>query len=585
MFDVEGHHPVLLSGSWDTTVSVWDLETMEYKRTLEGHTGQVSDLKIFSIGGNDAAVASCSTDTTVRVLFDFLGSIPKTDVIRHLFRHDLQGTAAHLQLTSTVWPRIKEAMKYVGLEMFFSIHYELFADALEYNRSDFLLEFLPQCRAGLVKCNNLTKKDEDKDGDGEDGDRFTYRCMDRNLLMRAIQVGNRVAIGIIVSCWCKFLCQLPTSEADPMYEVVEDEYFLIDVMEALADHSPREYEKLICSIRLMPVKGNRIPLGSNFLVRNSRTRNMELRDDLDSFSAGDYYYFLPVPYYASAQQLKVFDKVCNRLGSVAIFDSEAGNAVLTYSWLAYGMTGHLESMGVYLFFIVVSSVDIFLFEYVKDDLEGVYYAIAATELLLDAFYLKAEMDQFFDDSSRYFLHVWNYLDLLVIFGNIVCVLLRCIFWTDIVAYKFAASLFSIAMWFNMLHYLRAFESTGPLVSMILRISSDIKYLMVVLMLVLVGFSQAFWVVATRHTTSPFSTFDSSMLALFTFMVGDFTPFDLPGTSSSGSLDRYLQLLSTIYMLIVAILLLNLLIALMGDSFGTVKTDALAHWALYVTSHT
>ncbi|KAJ1426025.1 WD40-repeat-containing domain protein, partial [Ochromonadaceae sp. CCMP2298] len=37
---VAGHHPVLLSGSWDTTVSVWDLLTMEYKRTLEGHTGQ-----------------------------------------------------------------------------------------------------------------------------------------------------------------------------------------------------------------------------------------------------------------------------------------------------------------------------------------------------------------------------------------------------------------------------------------------------------------------------------------------------------------------------------------------------------------
>jgi hypothetical protein len=53
------------------------------------------------------------------------------------------------------------------------------------------------------------------------------------------------------------------------------------------------------------------------------------------------------------------------------------------------MSGHLESMGVYLFFIVVSSVDIFLFEYVKDDLEGVYYAIAATELVLYAFYLKA----------------------------------------------------------------------------------------------------------------------------------------------------------------------------------------------------
>jgi hypothetical protein len=93
-------------------------------------------------------------------------------------------------------------------------------------------------------------------------------------------------------------------------------------------------------------------------------------------------------------------------------------------------------------------------------------------------------------------------------------------------------------------------------------------------------SQAFWIVATRHTDSPFSNFDSAMLSLFTFMVGDYTPFELPGTSSSTSLDRYLQLLSTIYMLIVAILLLNLLIALMGDSFGTVKTDALAHWALH-----
>lgn len=102
-------------------------------------------------------------------------------------------------------------------------------------------------------------------------------------------------------------------------------------------------------------------------------------------------------------------------------------------------------------------------------------------------------------------------------GNAGCVLLRCIYWTDGVAYKITASLFSIALWTNVLHYLRAFESTGPLVSMVLQISNDIKYLIFLLCIFIVGFAQAFWVVASGEAGSAGTegafdrSFDNSMV--------------------------------------------------------------------------
>jgi hypothetical protein len=184
-------------------------------------------------------------------------------------------------------------------------------------------------------------------------------------------------------------------------------------MDALARHSPREFEKLICSVRLMPVKGNRIPPGSFFLVKQrghvERTRNMELHTDTESFVTGDFYYYLPLPYFAGARQLKLFDHVCNRINSVSIFNSEAGKMILSLSWLSYGVHGHLMAMGMYAVFGALALVDIFLFSLLKDDLAPLYYAIAASELAMDAYYLRQEANQFIDDPRRYFTHVWNWL--------------------------------------------------------------------------------------------------------------------------------------------------------------------------------
>ena len=69
MCDVEGQDSVLVSGSWDTTLIVWSLKTMKRLKTIEGHKAEVTDMSIFSPGGSDMAVASCSNDGRVRIIY------------------------------------------------------------------------------------------------------------------------------------------------------------------------------------------------------------------------------------------------------------------------------------------------------------------------------------------------------------------------------------------------------------------------------------------------------------------------------------------------------------------------------------
>lgn len=59
---------ILVSGSSDTTVKVWDINDKHCILTLKGHRSQVNDVKISPDGG---WVASCGNDKRVIVIFLF----------------------------------------------------------------------------------------------------------------------------------------------------------------------------------------------------------------------------------------------------------------------------------------------------------------------------------------------------------------------------------------------------------------------------------------------------------------------------------------------------------------------------------
>eukprot|EP00388_Colpodella_angusta_P035216 GDKK01035312.1.p1 GENE.GDKK01035312.1~~GDKK01035312.1.p1 ORF type:complete len:290 (+),score=62.54 GDKK01035312.1:100-870(+) len=167
------------------------------------------------------------------------------------------------------------------------------------------------------------------------------------------------------------------------------------------------------------------------------------------------------------------------------------------------------------------------------------------------------------------------MDFVVVVSNVAANVLRIIYREDIVVGKVFLCLTAIFGYFNILYFLRAFESTGPLVSMIMKIANDMKVLITIVMIVLVGFSQAFWVISSVDRDLPFGTIENSLLNSYVFMLGGFDPSAFEGSP----LNRFAIALSCFYMLIVSILLLNLLIALMGDSYGAVREKGLAQWKL------
>ena len=103
-------------------------------------------------------------------------------------------------------------------------------------------------------------------------------------------------------------------------------------------------------------------------------------------------------------------------------------------------------------------------------------------------------------------------------------------------------------------------------------------LIFVMSLVVLGFSQAFWLLSmeNEHVTdkgdilNPFATIKGSLIGSFTFMLGGYDASYFNGLK----LESFAVFLSTMFMLIVSILLLNLLIALMGDSYS--KCDAIKY---------
>jgi hypothetical protein len=112
--------------------------------------------------------------------------------------------------------------------------------------------------------------------------------------------------------------------------------------------------------------------------------------------------------------------------------------------------------------------------------------------------------------------------------------------------------------------------------MIFKIATDMKAFVVVLFITLVGFAQGFWVVTYgMGTHSDFGNADSALIKTYDFALGnvDFTEF--AGTQ----IEAFAIALSAFYMLAMAILLLNLLIALMSDSYSAVQARGLAQWRL------
>jgi hypothetical protein len=107
--------------------------------------------------------------------------------------------------------------------------------------------------------------------------------------------------------------------------------------------------------------------------------------------------------------------------------------------------------------------------------------------------------------------------------------------------------------------------------MIVQIAYSIRYFLIALFCVLAGFAQGFWLFSNMDSTSDFGTMKKSLWAAFMTMLGAMLPQFEDNHNAS---PEFASFLLVIFMMVMIILMLNILIALMGDTFSRVRGSGL-----------
>jgi len=134
-------------------------------------------------------------------------------------------------------------------------------------------------------------------------------------------------------------------------------------------------------------------------------------------------------------------------------------------------------------------------------------------------------------------------------------------------------------WSYTLTLLLGFKLTGPLVIMMMQIyTRDVFRFVLIYALVLFGFAGAFYALeeSDNGSSNGFEIFFNRLRLLFFVLLNS---FDL-STFLDGIAERYQPLsfiLLILYIVTLTIMLLNLLIAMMGDTFNSTKDEADKVW--------
>ena len=127
----------------------------------------------------------------------------------------------------------------------------------------------------------------------------------------------------------------------------------------------------------------------------------------------------------------------------------------------------------------------------------------------------------------------------------------------------------LLVWLKLFYFGRIFYSTAAMIRMVIEIAYDMKYFLLILLLTVTGFGNAYFILASSNLTDGVyftgDTFWRAFIYAYNQSLGSFD------TSAYAGTDKHL--LFTIWWLntmIVLIIMLNLLIAIMGDTFDRVQ---------------
>jgi WD40 repeat protein len=517
--------PLIVTGSVDCLIMIWNLFTGQKIQTLIGHTDRVCWITIHAPENQHPVLLSGGDDGRTIVWQDSLYQKPFMPLRESVIR------AFDYDLTSPEdWPMITEMAK-ANSPLLFIEHSNLFMMAVLQDRPDFLLKFWDFLVLTLPTIKQVQYMEEKRD-----------------IFSIAILKCDLVSVFAISLAWIKNLNQDVDNILTQRF--YHSSYFFPDKsLKLLAKYYPTEFVFFITSLRLvrsdkslMFEDNSTLPTGTRvsnevprkfldseerleFRGSNSRIQyysqfwsnfsNLQnyVNDSvlqlgtsqsfldgilcrIDRFLFTSYTHFvmffqtlidpqpvtgLMVPFKNCNEvgnYLKLFVQVSNQLDNVKIFESEIGLVMLNYFWHIRGRRVHVLAFIKYLLFFMIFLVTMYNYHPNYDNYPGliflacfcilgfVLYGYEEYAQLKDMASAEGKIKKFselkWSYAAKHFVDLWNLVDSTIVLTGITALVLRLAYTRDTPTGRSFMAVTSVFMWFKILYFLRPFATSGPL---------------------------------------------------------------------------------------------------------------------------
>ncbi|CAD7935961.1 unnamed protein product [Amoebophrya sp. A25] len=175
--------------------------------------------------------------------------------------------------------------------------------------------------------------------------------------------------------------------------------------------------------------------------------------------------------------------------------------------------------------------------------------------------------------SAYFFSVWNMFDIVLVILNVLTFIAYLDAAGHTVAfltkdYLITGVTISVLMaWMKLFYFCQPFRNIGSFIRMLIEIFVDIRYFLIVVSIALLGFGTAFYVLY-KDDPQPYPDRAKTLLSVYVTMLGDWNVEHFTDTQHP----LLATILFCIFTFVMVIILFNLLIAIMSDTFERVREN-------------
>jgi Ion transport protein len=266
------------------------------------------------------------------------------------------------------------------------------------------------------------------------------------------------------------------------------------------------------------------------------------------------------------------------MNSSEIFKSEVITAVVVLHWRMYANRSHQYSL---LGYVILLGLFVYMTITVETASTSKGRAMQAGKIVIGVCFLLREFKEATTGCFKWISDMWNLMDLAA-YGLMIYATFLQLFELKPQTVMGMNAFAAVLLWFKLLHYMRPYRSTGPLVAMIFEIVRAMRAFMLVLTIVLIGFANAFYTILrtkTYHDTpheeseGSYSTVYLSLRSVIMYVFAGYNLDEL----DKGPLKTQLSILLVVFVVIVSVVLLNVLIGIIVNKFERLNAEPLHHW--------